>query len=544
MTKEQTFLDEHIPDIQSLERAMGEAYWAAATTGKKEEEERYARLLQEWMAWFADHEHYARLKELQTETEADPLLRRQLELLRNEAEAYQMEEAEVEEWARLETEIESDFVNFRAEYRGQKLSENELKEILRSERDTYKRKDAWKASKQIGTVVADKVRQLARLRNRAAQHLGYRDFYAMSLTLNEIDETFLFSLLEDLKKRTDGPFSELKKEMDKKVAEPYDNVRPEGLRPWHYSDPFFQEAPPVYDVKLDPFFEGRKLEELAEKTFTEMGLAITAILERSDLYEREGKSQHAFCIDIDREGDTRILCNLRPDAYWMGTLLHELGHGVYDQEHDPQLPYLLRRPAHTSTTEAIAMLMGRLVKEPEWLKQAVGVPEEELEQVAAALAQQSRLDMLVFVRWCLVMIYFERELYRDPEQDLDTRWWEFVEQFQFIPRPESRKAPDWAAKIHLGTAPVYYQNYLLGELMASQILHRLQQEFPDHAHPLVNNAKAGNFLTERIFRPGNRQPWTKLIETATGEKLNPQYFIEQFVGEEEEANEERETSRR
>lgn len=532
MTKEQDFLDEHVPYIQELERAMGEAYWAASTTGQKEHEQRYARLLQEWMVWFADRDHYARLKDLETEG-TDPIQQRQLQLLCMEAEAYQMEATEVEERARLETEIESDFVNFRADYRGRKLSENELKEILRSERDTYKRKDAWKASKQIGAVVAPKVRQLARLRNRAAQRLGYRDFYAMSLALNEIDETFLFSLLEDLKERTDGPFSDLKKEMDKKVAEPYDNVRPEGLRPWHYIDPFFQEAPPVYDVKLDPFFAGGKLEELAEQTFANMGLTIRAILDRSDLYEREGKSQHAFCIDIDREGDTRILCNLRSDAYWMGTLLHELGHGVYDQEHDPQLPYLLRRPAHTSTTEAIAMLMGRLVKEPEWLKQVAGISEEELEQVSAALAQQSRLDMLVFVRWCMVMVYFERELYRDPEQDLDRRWWDLVERFQFVPRPESRQAPDWAAKIHLGVAPVYYQNYLLGELMASQILYQMRRAFPDHAHPLVNNPEAGAFLRERIFRPGNRQSWTTLIEEATGEPLNPHYFIEQFVGEEE-----------
>ncbi|MDR6226482.1 M2 family metallopeptidase [Desmospora profundinema] len=535
MTKERAFLDEQVPRIQLLERKMREAYWLAATTGEKKHEEQYARLLQEWMAWFADKGHHGRLKELLEGTDGtDPLVRRQVELLYNESQAYQMKPEEVAERAQLETEIESDFVNFRADYRGKKLSENEIKEILRHERNTYKRKDAWKASKQIGAVVADKVRRLARLRNRAAQRLGYRDFYAMSLALNEIDEAFLFSLLEDLKQQTDSPFSELKKEMDKKVAEPYDNVRPEGLRPWHYVDPFFQEAPCVYEVEWDSHFAGRQLEELAKQTFAGMGLEVESILDRSDLYEREGKSQHAFCIDIDREGDTRILCNLRPDTYWMGTLLHELGHAVYDQEHDPVLPYLLRRPAHISTTEAIAMLMGRLVKEPEWLKQVAGVPEEKLVEMEEALVKQSRLDMMVFVRWCLVMIYFERDLYRDPDQDLDSRWWEWVERFQFIPRPETRRAPDWAAKIHLGTAPVYYQNYLLGELMASQILHRLRQTFPDSPHPLVNNPAAGTYLKEHMFRPGNRRPWVVLIEEATGEKLDPRYFLEQFVVEDKE----------
>jgi peptidyl-dipeptidase A len=533
MTKASAFLAKQVPRIQTLERKMGEAFWLASITGEKKQDERYAQLLQEWMTWFADPEHHASLQALMEEPSSDPLERRQVEWLYHESTAYRMEPDEVAERARLETEIQSDFVNFRADYRGEKLSENEIKEILRHERNTYKRKDAWKASKQIGEVVADKVRQLARLRNRAAQRLGYRDFYAMSLALNEIDEAMLFSLLEDVKKQTDGPYSELKKEMDKKVAEPYDNVRPEGLRPWHYVDPFCQEAPPVYEVELDAFFEKAKLEELATATFAGMELDVKPILERSDLYERKGKSQHAFCLDIDREGDTRILCNLRPNAYWMGTLLHELGHAVYDQEHDPNLPYLLRRYAHVSTTEAIAMLVGRLIKEPEWLKQIAGVSEETVAEMAEALEKQTRLEMLVFVRWCLVMIYFERDLYRDPDQDLDTRWWDWVEAFQFIPRPETRKAPDWAAKIHLGVAPVYYQNYLLGELMASQILHTLRQTFPDHSHPLVNNPEAGAFLKERIFHPGNRNPWPVLVEEATGEKLNSRYFLEQFVGEEE-----------
>ena len=55
----------------------------------------------------------------------------------------------------------------------------------------------------------------------------------------------------------------------------------------------------------------------------------------SDLYARDGKSQHAFCIDIDREGDVRVLCNVEPSERWMETMLHEFGHAVYDRECRP-----------------------------------------------------------------------------------------------------------------------------------------------------------------------------------------------------------------
>ena len=33
--------------------------------------------------------------------------------------------------------------------------------------------------------------------------------------------------------------------------------------------------------------------------------------------------------------------------------------------------------------------------------------------------------------------------------------------------------PDYAAKIHIVTTPVYYHNYMLGEMFASQVHHAL-----------------------------------------------------------------------
>ena len=62
--------------------------------------------------------------------------------------------------------------------------------------------------------------------------------------------------------------------------------------------------------------------------------------------------------------------------------------------------------------------------------------------------------LLVFTRWVLVMNAFERALYADPEGDLDTTWWELVSRYQGITPPDGRRAPDWAAKIHIAAAPV------------------------------------------------------------------------------------------
>ena len=73
------------------------------------------------------------------------------------------------------------------------------------------------------------------------------------------------------------------------------------LRPWHYADPFFQEPPPDGAVDLDPLFDGQDIVVLARRTLEGVGLEVDGILARSDLFPRDGKNQHAFCIDIDRE---------------------------------------------------------------------------------------------------------------------------------------------------------------------------------------------------------------------------------------------------
>jgi peptidyl-dipeptidase A len=132
--------------------------------------------------------------------------------------------------------------------------------------------------------------------------------------------------------------------------------------------------------------------------------------------------------------------------------------------------------------------------------------------------------MLVFARWVLVMCHFERGLYRDPDADHDARWWDLVERFQLVHRPDDVPPGGWASKIHLAVAPVYYQNYLYGELMASQLTAALRREVGG----LVERPEAGAWLRERVFRPGSSKRWDHLLADATGEELSVRHFVDEF----------------
>ncbi|MET0896191.1 MAG: M3 family metallopeptidase, partial [Acidimicrobiia bacterium] len=424
----------------------------------------------------------------------------------------------------LETQVESTFNNFRGTINGRRVDDNEINEILRASDDDDERRRAWEASKQIGPVVADRLRRLVRLRNEAARSLGYRDHFALALATSELDETRLLATLDDVDRATREPFTEWKAALDESLAARF-GCRADDLRPWHFDDPFFQSPPAEGAVNLDHLFSGADLEALTLRTYDGLGLDVRAVLARSDLYAKDGKSQHAFCIDIDRAGDVRVLCNVEPSERWMDTMLHEFGHAIYDRECDDTLPWLLRGATHALTTEGIAMLMGRLPRDPQWLTTVASIDGDVVADLAARLVEAQRAALLVFARWVLVMTNFERALYADPDADLDTLWWDLVEQHQLVRRPDARPdAPDWAAKIHLAVAPVYYQNYLYGELFASQLHATLDAR----TGGMVDRPAAGELMVRDVFAPGASKRWDRLVIDATGAPLSADAFARQL----------------
>jgi peptidyl-dipeptidase A len=176
------------------------------------------------------------------------------------------------------------------------------------------------------------------------------------------------------------------------------------------------------------------------------------------------------------------------------------------------------------------MLFGRLSRNPAWMRDMGVVDDERAARLAGPTAAEIRATMQVVVRWVLVMAHFERGLYADPEQDLNALWWDLVERFQGIPRPaRPESAADYAAKIHVVVAPVYYHNYLLGECLASQIDARLRSEAMDGASSYAGLAAVGEWLGERIFRPGAALHYDDLAVAATGSPVGPEEFAGQFL---------------
>jgi peptidyl-dipeptidase A len=448
---------------------------------------------------------------------------RQLELLHNSMLTHQIPEKLRARIVELESWVDMRFSRHRGVVAGAEVGDTEIKRILRQSEDPAERREAWEASKTVGAEVADDVRELARLRNEAARELGHRDWFALSLATDELDEHKLIETLAEAERVTAEPFARWKGTLDERLAARF-GCAVSDLRPWHYADPFFQETPPDGAVDLDPLFAGRDIVALARRTFEGIGLEVDGILERSDLYPREGKNQHAFCIDIDRGGDVRVLANTVETHECANTMLHELGHGVYDLGFHDDLPWFLRS-THLVATEASALLAGALSGRADWLERILGAGASEVAELGARLEAARAAELLVFTRWVLVMNTFERALYADPEADLDAHWWELVSRYQRIAPPDGRGAPDWAAKIHIAVSPVYYHTYLYGAIVALQLIAALERA----AGGIVDRPEAGRILREQLFERGQSVRWDRLVEDASGSPFSVESLAREVV---------------
>lgn len=504
MQTAEQFLDNYVPKIASKEKQLYQALWILETTGSQDAADLKAALEIDHRLLFHDPSIYQQLLKWEKEKH-DPLIARQLNVLIRAFKQNQIPTSLLEEIANKDAVLLMSYANFRPLFEGREITENGIREILKEEKDEEKRKKVWEVSKEIGVFLAPQILELVTLRNQAAKTLGYSNYFQMQLDLQEVVEKWLFEI-----------FEQLYQESEKGYASVVDQIKSKNsLNPWDWSEPFAQEDP-INTKELDRLIAGFDFEGVSRSFFERMGIDVQPILDRSDMFERKGKNQHAFCINIDRKNDIRTLNNVKPTLKWFEVVLHELGHAIYEMGYDQKLPWLLREPPHMITTEAMALIAGRQAYLPSSLKH-LSQNEKLIEKAEKSLKRRQ----LIFSRWVLVMTHFERELYNNPHQPLNPLWWKLVQKYQHITPPSGREnLCDWAAKYHIGLAPVYYFSYLLGELFASSLQALL---------PNLDTPSAGRFLKEKLFHPGNSLPWHQLVENVTGEPLNSRAWVAQFA---------------
>ena len=164
------FITAHVARVRPLVIEAGLANWKAANTGKAEDYDKFSELQLEIRQIYTNPEEFALVKGLKESGQVKDIeLARQVEGLYYGYLENQIEPDLLKKLVELSTEIEKNFSTFRGTIGEEKVTDNEIKQILKKEMDSDKRKEAWLASKQVGPVVAADLIELVKLRNQAAR---------------------------------------------------------------------------------------------------------------------------------------------------------------------------------------------------------------------------------------------------------------------------------------------------------------------------------------------------------------------------------------
>src|SRR5262249_33525785 len=160
---------------------------------------------------------------------------------------------------------------------GKELTDNQVRQVLKTSKDSAQRKAAWEASKAVGQIVDADLKELVKLRNRAAVQLGFKNFHDLQLFLGEQNGEDLIKLFDELEELRREPFRRAKAEIDAKLAADC-GIAVGDLRPWHYHDPFFQESPAVFSSDINAPYRKADLLKLCATFYKGIGLPIDDVI--------------------------------------------------------------------------------------------------------------------------------------------------------------------------------------------------------------------------------------------------------------------------
>ena len=399
---------------------------------------------------------------------------------------------------------------------GKETTKTEISKILQTEPDEELRKKAYLAKLEGGDLIAEDIREFVKLRNIFARKKGYSNFFEYKLKENyEVELPYLEKLIDEVYSNTKDSIKSI---LEKKHQELKDFFKTDKLKQYHYG--YLTDSNP--DKYLNESIKTREQAvDICLNTYKSMGYDIDKLLEEKnltlDLFPRKGKNTHGFCFNIDAGKDARILANLTNDINSIDTLNHELGHCVYTLGVSRELPFI-DREEYPAMTEAIAMMMGDIVKKENILK---NLAEPKVFEDFKNTFKENEAS---FVTKALTIIDFEKEMYKNPDQDLKKLWHDMRVKYQIADKDEPIDN-SWATIPHYLSHPAYYQNYFRASVIKAQIYNYLKTKLGN----ISENKKTAEFLKENLFKYGISMEENELIKQMTGKDLSAKDFIDNIV---------------
>ncbi len=223
MTKEQItkFLENQTNKIKPILKSLTYSYWDASTTGNEDAYKNYEDSQKKMAKFFNNSKNFSKIKEFMGLNIEDEIIKRQLRVLYTSYLSNQGDLNLINEILEKSTNIEKKFNLFRAKIEGKELTDNQIVDILQEETDSKKLQIVWESSKKQGEVVEKELIGLIKLRNQLARSLGFKNYYVLSLEVNEQTEEQVTEIFNGLSDSSSLEYKKAKGEIDLFLSKKY-----------------------------------------------------------------------------------------------------------------------------------------------------------------------------------------------------------------------------------------------------------------------------------------------------------------------------------
>jgi len=485
---------------------------------------------------FTNEKDFELLRKLKnSELITDTILKRQLTVLYQSFMGPQVEANRYKKLRFAETKLWQSFSAISVELEGKKFAGGQLDSIRKNSTDTTVLKKVYAAYREKGRQIAGDIIQMVKMRNEFARDFGYSDYYQLALETKDQTPEKIKTLLDKIELKTHDQFFEAKSLVDKVLSKRY-HIRIRDLRCYHYNDERSSYLPRKFSEKMDSLYLKSDPIGLASQFFSGIGLPVQDVIEKSDLKYRSGKSAGTSIFNVDFKNDLRMMATVKENSDGMRKIMHLCGHASHYKNISDTIPYLLKDP-NSVVAEGIASYFENMTMNNLWLKSEFNMDSISNREYKLLCMHFMRVDRLYRFRRLLVKSVFEREIYKNPDQNLGVLWYRLNQDYLGISPPRDPNTTDWATTSYFTSFSCGVHNFVLADLFAGQLQHYIEKNILGVMNPVYqNNKSVGQYLISRVYRYGDLLPWEQLIEKSTGEPLNPSYFADYLTGGNEEDN--------
>ena len=540
--------DKFCKELERVSINLEKSCWDFYTNSTAENLKRYEEAQDEYSKVFQNRDWYNKFLAINKDELSKHKQKQLKELLKEFDEELNTGE-ELKALRKKENEIAQKYNSYIPKIDGKEVSKPEIFKIMQTETNPDLRKKAYDAKIKGADLIAEDMIEFVKMRNEYAKNKGYGTYFEYKLKEDyDVDLEFLNKLIDEVYTNASGKIKEI---LEKKQKELKEFFGVEKLENYHYglllnNNPekgvnkileassqatppdekgvnkileASSQATPPDEKGINEVLINQDIVSISKTMYKNMGYDIDKLEKEGkitlDLFARKGKNTHGFCFGVEAGKDSRILANLINNVTSLDTLNHELGHCVYDLGISTELPFLDRRASSPAVTEAIAMMMGDIIKIENVLDKIV--PDELLER----FKMTHKDDEASFVAKSLLIIDFEREIYTNPEQNPAELWQNLNKKYL---NRENEQDNEWASIPHYLSHPAYYQNYFRANLMKVQIYNYLKSVLGN----ITENNKSAEFMDKNIFRYGASIEEYELIKQLTGSEFSASYFCEEL----------------